>query len=321
MKVSVILCTYNRAESLLKALGSLAESAMPESVDWDVLVVDNNSSDQTREIVKDFCRRHPGRFLYTFESQQGLSRARNTGIREASGDVVAFVDDDVTVEPTWLRNLTARLHNGKWVGAGGRVLPKWASSPPDWLPLKDRYGLAPLAVFDPGLNAGGLPEPPFGTNMAFQKKMFQKYGDFRTDLGRCGDSMISNEDTEFGGRLLAAGEQLRFEPSAVVYHPVSEKRIQKEYFLAWWFDKARADIRQSGIAHGTRWFVAGIPLYLFRRLMVWSVRWIATVESSRRFSNKIKVWTVMGQILECYRLAAKRSRDAGSPGRSTLATK
>ena len=114
-----------------------------------------------------------------------------------------------------------------------------------------------------GPRAGALTEPPFGTNMAFQKEVFEKYGGFRTDLGPRPGNEIRNEDTEFGHRLLAAGERLRYEPSAVVYHSVSEDRIQKKYLLAWWFDKARADIRQFGIASETRWFVAGIPFYFF----------------------------------------------------------
>ena len=147
-------------------------------------------------------------------------------------------------------------------------------------------------------------------NMAFQKKVFEKYDGFRTDLGPRPGSEIRNEDTEFGHRLLAAGERLRYEASAVVYHSVPENRVQKKYFLAWWFDKARADIRQSATPSDTRWFVAGIPVYLFRRLAVWVVRWIAAVEPSRRFSNKIKVWTVAGQILECYRQLRGRGSNA-----------
>jgi glycosyltransferase involved in cell wall biosynthesis len=301
MKISVILCTYNRAQSLSKALASVAVSTLPECVEWEVLVVDNNSKDQTREVIEDYCRLHPGQFRYVFEPRPGKSHALKTGIQKSQGDILAFMDDDVTVEPTWLQNLTAPLHNGQWAGTGGRILPERTFSPPGWIPLHDRYGLAPLALFDLGPRPGELTEPPFGTNMAFQKEVFEKYDGFRTDLGPRPGSEIRNEDTEFGHRLLAAGERLHYEPSAVVYHSVSENRIQKKYFLAWWFDKARADIRQSGIPSDTRWFVAGIPLYLFRRLAVWTLRWIVSVEPSRRFANKIRAWTVAGQILECYR--------------------
>ncbi len=312
MNLSVILCTYNRCQMLATALDSVAAQVLPASVDWEILVVDNNSRDQTREVVEGFCRTTP-HCRYVFESQQGLSAARNAGIREARGEILVFVDDDVTVEPTWLKSLTAALSNGKWAGAGGRILPQGAFTPPKWLPVKERYAMAPLALFDPGLEAGPLGEAPFGANMAFRKEVFQKYGGFRTDLGRCGDSLLSNEDTEFGGRLLAAGEQLRYEPSAVVYHPVTENRIQKQYFLKWWFDKARGDVRESGIPAGTRWFIAGIPLYVFRRLAVWTLRWMIALDPAQRFSAKLKVWGRIGEIQECYRLAHQTKAQSSKP--------
>ena len=110
MKITVILCTYNRSRYLRTALDSVAASILPASVSWDVLVVDNNSNDQTREVVKEYCAKYPEHFKYLFEPTPGKSHALNSGIREAAGDVLAFMDDDVTVEPTWLQNLTAALH-------------------------------------------------------------------------------------------------------------------------------------------------------------------------------------------------------------------
>ncbi len=310
MKITTILCTYNRCQSLAKALESAAALRLDESVEWEVLVVDNNSRDQTREVVEGFCRRYPGRFRYLFEPQQGKSHALNTGIREAHADVLAFMDDDVTVEPTWLQNLTASLHNSEWVGAGGRVLPERTFSLPRWISLKERYALGPLALFDLGPEAGQLTEPPFGNNMAFRKEMFEKYGGFRTDLGPHPGSEIRSEDTEFGRRLLDARERLRYEPSAVVYHSVPESRVQKEYFLAWWFGKARANIRELGFPCDTKRRIAGVPLVLFLRLTVWTLRWIVAVEPSRRFSCKLNVWGLAGSILEshCQSRNAKRPR-------------
>src|ERR1035441_3219398 len=107
MKITVLLCTFNRCQSLSTALDSVIAQVLPESADWDVLVVDNNSSDQTRAVVEDFRRRYPGRIRYLFEPRQGLSRARNAGIRAARGEIIAFIDDDVIAAPTWLQNLTA----------------------------------------------------------------------------------------------------------------------------------------------------------------------------------------------------------------------
>jgi glucosyl-dolichyl phosphate glucuronosyltransferase len=308
MNTTVILCTYNRCQSLVKALSSVALSRLPESVAWEVLVVDNNSRDRTRDVVADFCGRYPGRFRYLFESRPGKSYALNSGIAEAQGDVLAFMDDDVTVEPMWLQNLTAPLLKGKWAGCGGRILPAWSCTPPRWLPDRGRYDLAPLAVFDLGLEAGRMEEAPFGTNMAFRKAVLAKYGGFRTDLGPRPGSEIRNEDTEFGSRLLAAGEQLWYEPSAIVYHTVPQNRLRRQYFLAWWFDKARADIRAFGLPADIELVLAGIPLRSFRRLAVWTARWMLAVGPSRRFSNKLKVWSVAGQILECYRQAHSARR-------------
>jgi glucosyl-dolichyl phosphate glucuronosyltransferase len=300
MTITVILCTYNRAESLSKALASVAGSVMPEEVKWEVLVVDNNSKDQTRAVVQDYCNRRPENFRYLFEPTPGKSNALNAGIRRASGEVLAFMDDDVIVDAEWLQKLTAPLRNGSWVGVGGRILPNWTSPQPIWLPRGDRYAFAPLAMFDLGPNPGQLQEAPFGTNMAFRKTVFEQFGDFRTDLGPRPGSEIRDEDTEFGQRLLNAGQRLYYEPSAIVHHEVSEDRLRKQYFLNWWFDKARAEIRQSGISTDTRWFVAGVPLYLFRRLAVWTLRWLATLDPSKRFSCKLKLWGVAGAIRECY---------------------
>ena len=307
MNITIILCTYNRAHSLSKALESAANLTVPSSIAWEVLVVDNNSTDDTQKSVETFCNRYPNRFRYLFEPRPGKSHALNSGIQAACGNILAFMDDDVIVEPSWLNHLTTVLHAGEFAGAGGRILPEKNFSPPSWLAFEGpngRYTLAPLALFDLGDEPGQLSEPPFGTNMAFRKEMFEKYGGFRTDLGPRPGSEIRNEDTEFGHRLLAAGEKLRYEPSAVVYHPVAENRIQKRYYLNWWFDKGRADIRQLGIpADASR--VLGIPVYLFRRVVVWTLRWLLSTDPARRFNSKIKVWGRAGEIAECY---AQRSR-------------
>jgi glycosyltransferase involved in cell wall biosynthesis len=299
--VTVILCTHNRCQSLVRALESVAVSTLPDSVEWEVLVVDNNSNDHTREAVEDLSRKNPVRFRYLFEPQPGKSFALNSGIRAARGDVLAFMDDDVLVEPTWLRNLTAVLHSGEWAGAGGRILPQWASPPPHWIPLKERHALGLLALFDLGPEAGPLGDPPFGTNMAFRKAVFEKYDGFRTDLGPRPGSEIRSEDTEFGRRLLNAGERLWYEPSAVVYHPVPPNRLRRQYFLRWWFDKGRADLLEFGVPNGTRSLVARIPMNPIRRLVSWTLRWMAAFEPTRRFSCKLKVWWLAGWIVESYR--------------------
>lgn len=247
MKITVILCTYNRCDSLATSLDSVAASVVPAGVEWEVLVVDNNSKDHTREVIESFCTQYPGRFRYVSELRQGLSNARNAGIREACGDVLVFVDDDVIVDRDWLHNLTAAMEDTRWVGAGGRIRPEEGFSPPAWLNIGGKFDLGgSIVLFDLGDQPGELDRAPFGTNMAFRKNMFEKYGNFRSDLGRCGDSLIGNEESEFAHRLLNGGERLWYAPSAVVYHPVPKGRLKKSYLRSWWFSFGRAVVRQPG---------------------------------------------------------------------------
>lgn len=310
MKICVIVCTFNRCAALAKALESLAASTFEKSVDWEVLVVDNNSSDQTREVVEEFRTQDAGRFRYLFEPQPGKSYALNSGIRNSNADILAFIDDDVIAEPRWLQNLTANLYDSKWSGAGGRILAHRTFVRPRWLSLDDHHSLAPLALFDAGPEPGELFRAPFGTNMAFQRAVFDKYGGFRTDLGpqpgnelrSCASLPHGGEDSEFAERLFAAGEHLRYEPSAVVYHSFSQKRLRKDYFLAWWFDKGRSEIRVLGPRPDTKYFVFGVPLYLFRNIAVGILRWIFALNPARRFRQRAGIWYKAGQIFESYRM-------------------
>jgi glycosyltransferase involved in cell wall biosynthesis len=323
MNVSVIICTYNRCHILEKALSSVLASALPASTEWEVVVVDNNSRDHTREVVEGFCHQHPGRVRYLFEQQPGKSYALNTGICEARGGILAFMDDDLTVEPTWLQSLTAALSDDQWAGVGGRTLLAQAFSAPNWLTIQGSYSLGAVlaALFDLGDKPCQLSEAPYGANMAFKRKMFEKYGLFRPDLGPSPTREIPrpNEDTEFGRRLLAAGERLRYEPLAVAYHPLPEDRIRQDYFLDWHFDFGRAIVKEFGRGRD----VLGIPRPYLKMLAIAAKaialtvpRWIASLAPSRRFHWKCMVWVSAGEISELYRLV--RSKPAGRPPSSHL---
>jgi glycosyltransferase involved in cell wall biosynthesis len=301
MNVSVVLCTYNRCQSLVRALESITASEMPDSVDWEVLVVDNNSKDRTRETMNEFCQRHPDRVRYIFEAQQGLSNARNTGIREARGEVIAFTDDDVTVEPTWLQNLTQPLLEKRCAGTAGRIL-LGDFQPPSWLAISGSHNLGgSLVQFDLGDESLPLDRAPFGASMAFQKTVFDKCGGFRTDLGRSGKSLIGNEDTEFGQRLISKGLPLIYVPSAIVYHPVLTERLTKKYFRSYWFSHGRALIRQ-GAKRPSFWKVPGVYFDEFKRFVRWmntdDQHWYRTAQG--RFFFEMHALRMLGQIFECW---------------------
>jgi len=310
MNVTVIVCTYNRCRTLATALDSVAASAMHDSVAWEVLVVDNNSKDDTRGVVKQYSDKFPGRFRYIREERQGKSYALNTGIREAKGDILAFLDDDVTVEPAWLPNLTAPVLSGEWVGAGGRIRASEISGLPDWMVLEGPYGLGGVlcGLFDCGEvpRELQLDTAPNGSNMAYHRRIFEKYGLFRTDMGPSIDNTTPhpNEDTEFGRRLMLAGERLFYVPDAIIYHPVLQERLRKDYFLSWWFDYGRAVILEKR----RRPPILGIPRKFFsisdlvvRYLLTRTLRWCLTLDKRRRFYNKCQVWSTAGAIVQTYR--------------------
>jgi glucosyl-dolichyl phosphate glucuronosyltransferase len=308
LKITVIVCTYNRCGVLAKALASVAGSRLRDVAEWEVLVVDNNSTDQTREVVEEFSRQNPARFRYLFEANPGKSYALNAGVRAARGEILAFMDDDVTVEPLWLQNLTENLHDGQWAGVGGRTLPASKVPAPRWLAIDGPYSMVGIlaAFFDLGDQPQSLGIAPYGANMAFCKKMFEKYGGFRLDLGPSPNSDIPrpNEDTEFGRRLMAAGERLRYEPSAVAYHPVQTERIRKEYFLKWWFDFGRAVIREKGIGsdwHGIPRQYLRIPNNLFVILPARTLRWWLSFNPKHRFARRCLARVTAGEIVEMWR--------------------
>ena len=315
MKITVILCTYNRCQSLGKTLESLLGSTLPAPMEWEVLVVDNNSKDQTRNVVEEFARRHEGRFQYLFERQQGKSYALNAGIRAAQGEVLAFIDDDVIAAEGWLQNLTANMRDNEWAGAGGPVLPPADFSRPPWLSSTSSFAWGPLAEFHPSIEVGQMTLSPVGANMAFRKWVFQKHGYFREDLGPRPGNQIRSEDIEFGRRLIEAGERLRYEPSAVVYHPVTNARLQKKYFLAWWFDKGRADVRELGMRPNVNRLL-GVPVRLFRDITIEAVRWVVGFKTSERFVSKLKVWCYAGQAFESFQQRDDASRKRLEPDAS-----
>jgi glycosyltransferase involved in cell wall biosynthesis len=309
MDVSVILCTYNRCGSLASALASVAVSKFRSPAEWEVVIVDNNSKDQTRAVAEEYCHRYPGKFRYIFEGQQGKSNALNRGIRESKASILAFMDDDVVVEPDWLENVIAPLNDCTWTGVGGRIVPPIDFSPPRWLALDGPYSLGGiLALFDRGPEGSELTEAPIGTNMAFRKEAFEKYGLFRPDLGPCPGTEIRGEDIEFGRRVLKGGSRFWYEPSAIVHHAVAENRIQKEYFLRFLYDNGRALIRGKEPAPPI-WFIPrlyfAIPKIVVSSLLGRTVAWLFSTNVQQRFQRKCMVWMNAGQIFEILHIISR----------------
>jgi glycosyltransferase involved in cell wall biosynthesis len=302
--ISVVLCTYNRAQSLGRTLGTLASMTASTDVSWELVIVDNNSRDETKAVVEEFSRTCTFETRYVFEGRQGLSFARNAGITEARGDIIAFTDDDVTVDTQWLGALRDTFDQTGCLGVGGRIVPVWSCARPRWLDGDDRYPLMTGVIlrFDLGDERRRLTTPPFGANMSFRRAAFDKYGLFRTDLGRTGAQLTGGEDTEFGRRLLRGGETLVYDPRVIIYHPVDPDRVRQRYFRSWYFNYGRSLVRVRGIPD-TAARVFGIPWYLFRALAgdLWGVT--RGLTPAGLFHTNLQVCMTLGQMAEACRLS------------------
>jgi glycosyltransferase involved in cell wall biosynthesis len=304
MDISVILATYNRATSLQVTLESFSNVGF--SGDWtlELLVVDNNSTDSTREVVQTFATHAGFSVRYIFEKTQGRSAALNSGIIQARGEIVVFTDDDVVFHREWLSNVKRTFDIYDCAAVAGRVIPLWSHAKPDWLEMEGQFA---VVHFDMGDELKEIRIPPLGANSAFRRDVFKQYGLFRLDLGVNGSRhTITCDDTELGERLIQAGEKIVYCPNAIVYHPVDPERTTKKYFLSWYYYNGISLTRMSGIEdEGVFWF--GAPRWLYREMLKNLAGWMLTLQPSRRFHHKLRTYRCLGNIVESRRLSEEKT--------------
>ena len=237
MRYSVVLPTYNRAGELRKTLRSLAGIQTLEP--WEVIVIDNNSTDDTRQTVVDSQPGFPVELRYIFEREQGRSAAMNSGIRAAAGEIIATTDDDVHVEPDWLDAAGESLDSLDCDYVGGKVLPVWPASRPDWIPDHGGKQWAVIALLDYG------PDPipfftlahrvPIGVNMAFRRTAFDRAGLWSNRVGRKKGTLLGQEVREWMLRARDAGLRGYYTPRMIVHHMIQRDRLEKSYFRRWFY--------------------------------------------------------------------------------------
>ena len=297
MDASVVICTHNRCERLRLALNSLLAMEVPQAFAWEILVIDNNSTDLTRQVVEEAGQRRTHSVRYLFERRQGKSQALNAAIEAAEGQILVFTDDDVVVDSRWLIELVGTLNRFDCRVVGGRVVADWGSlKRPRWLRGAGcRRRLKVIVAFEAASECVPLDVTPIGANFAVRREVFDRYGLFRTDLGPTKGSEIRYEDTEFLGRVLSAGERIMYTPDAVVFHPVTEDRIKKSYFRKYYFAYGRAVVIKHGIP-GESFCLGGVPRYLLRDLGTNLVRWLVSHTAARRFHYQLECCRALGSI-------------------------
>ena len=238
IKVTVAIPTYNRADFLRQTLLGIAAQQFPRQ-HYEVLVIDNNSTDHTRAVVQEFKDADPAP-LYCLERQQGLDFARNRAVIASRGDVILFGDDDILVQPDWVAQMAAPLlaDGMQMIGAvGGEVIPVFPDGKPDWIsewhaPLAFRQDTGPIKA----------PHSPMGANLAFPKWLFEQLGLFHTSLDRSAGNYFSGGDSDMIRRIRLAGLEVWFSPAAAVKHQMPKSRTTFRYARRHAFDSARSRV-------------------------------------------------------------------------------
>lgn len=285
--LSLVICTYNRCDSLKETLESLIGQKVGDGFDFEILVVDNGSSDQTKEVVQALQGRFEGRLKYLVEQKKGKPSAMNNGIAQALGDIIAFTDDDCIIEDKdfLYRIERAFKEQGPEVGfIGGRIVPDWMGKPvPSWMTESFLSALAMLDYGDePFVLTYDRPDRNkrlfYGANIAFRREMFVKYGQINV-------AKILAQDTEICLRLLKAGVKGYYAPEIKVRHKVFAERLTKEYFYSWYYKRGFYQDQEHKIERKF-YHPCGVPIWLIFQTVQYYVQSLVACTPAQRLSNR-----------------------------------
>lgn len=250
MKFSVIFCTYNREKYIYNAMKSIAEQDFSYT-DYEIVLINNNSTDSTENICNRFREDYPQvRFRYFIETNQGLSYARNRGVKESRGDILVFVDDDATVFESYLPSINIFFDAYPEVNAcGGPIVPVYEVEKPKWLSHYTEQLLGGALYEGDKVKPFRNGKYPGGGNSAFRKEVFEKYGLFNVELGRKGTGLIGAEEKDLYDRLIRGSEQFYYLPQMGIYHYIPEKKLTKAHFRELTYSIGKSEqIRTKGVS-------------------------------------------------------------------------
>lgn len=320
MRLDVIVPTYNRQDLLPLALNSLFAAEMPAGVEVTITVVDNNSTDGTRAVVESFRDQFGDRVRYCFEKQQGRSFALNAGIAATTGDLVGIIDDDEEVDRNWYKIGVEALKEGDLDFVGGPYVPRWGSLPPEWMPRE--YG-GVVGWVDGGDKAvpfdSNYPGILMGGNVVFTRAVLERVGPYTTWLGRTDKGLLTGEDEELYGRLLAQGAKGMYLPHLIIYHHVPSERLTKRYFRSWCFWRGVS----LGLLDRTRKlpcaYLFGIPRWRHRnalRGLLSTAKHVVVKPKNpaQAFAAELGIWDWLGLLYGRHFRRADAEQTRASPG-------
>lgn len=254
IKISAVICTFRRPDYLQHVLRSLCEQTLARE-HYEILVVDNAVQTETQQVTEAF--REDGLNLrYITESEVGLNRARNTGLKAAAGRYVAYIDDDARADSHWLEALVDAFEQlqPQPAAVGGRVWLNWHGERPRWVP--ERH-LALFTFVDLGEVGHSLREDEYlvGANLAFDKDSLASLGGFDPNLDRQGSVLLSGGDTAAVAQLRQNGKVVYYEPAAVVWHSVLQSRKRRGWLLGrlFWDGASQPLLERAELPRATTW--------------------------------------------------------------------
>nr|MCR5049630.1 glycosyltransferase [Paludibacteraceae bacterium] len=229
--LTAIICTYNRAKYIGPLLESIAANDL-DKAEYEILLVDNNCTDNTREVCEAFVETHKDvNFRYTTESEQGLSAAKNHGIKEANGDIIVYIDDDALVDPWYLRTYAEWLAmHPETMACGGPIEPLYETSEPDWMTPYTKALLTAWMNYGDRVREYPRGRYPGGGNAAYRKSVFEQVGLFNTVLGRKGGNLMGSEEKDIFDKMHALNMQVLYLPTPVLHHIIPQTKLEKAYF-------------------------------------------------------------------------------------------
>lgn len=223
--ISAIICTHNRSAILSRTLESLSRVRVPEGARAEVVVVANACTDDTAEMARAWGERMAMPLRVVEEPTPGLSIARNRGAKEASNDVLAFLDDDIWASEGWLESMLDTFESTNADMVAGHIVLWYEEAKPGWI----TPGMeVMLSCLDLGDKVCGCREA-IGANFACTKRVFERAGPFRPELGRTGNVLLAGDETYFVRLALAQGVRMYYSPGASVKHWVPRSRVDPVY--------------------------------------------------------------------------------------------
>lgn len=301
LKLTVVICSHNRANLLMQTIDSLNLALQPENCELAILVIANACRDKSTEQLQRYMalQQKAGSILlqYREEPRPGKSHALNLALKKVTDGYICFVDDDHRVDSHYLTAIVEVIK--EYPGCPlfcGRIIPDWTGEEPAWVHVPGQYRIYPLPVphFDLGSEALLMDEShsiPGGGNLIVDTALFKQVGGFNTELGPKGHNLLGSEDSDFILRALSARKELRYAPNITQYHYVDLERLKLRYLLQKCFQRTRSITLARHPKHSQP------PRYLWRKLFEYSMQGLFCFSQNRVRFYMMRVASTLGEIV------------------------